>query len=61
MSLSLPDDGDCRKKPCENCRYINICSGGCKRQNICYLKDDHCAYQEVLDHIINDLYRFSQR
>ena len=51
---------DCKKKPCESCRYINICNGGCRRQNICYLKEDRCAYREVLDHIANDLYRFTQ-
>ena len=55
------EGSDCKKKPCEGCKYINICNGGCKRQNVCYLKDDRCGYKEVLDHIVNDLYRFSQR
>ena len=43
---------DCRKTPCETCRYVRMCSGGCRRQNICYLKDDYCAYQKVLDEIL---------
>lgn len=43
---------ECKKKPCENCRFVNICNGGCRRQNSCYLSDEYCAYQEVLEHIV---------
>ena len=45
-------EGQCAKKPCETCRYRNMCSGGCRRQNICYLNDDMCAYRKVLDHVM---------
>ena len=48
---------ECKKKPCETCRYVNICSGGCKRQNVCYLTDDYCGYREVLDLIVPGLYQ----
>lgn len=46
------ESASCMKKPCESCRYIKICSGGCRRQNICYLSDTECAYQKVLDHVV---------
>ena len=42
----------CRKKPCETCRYVKMCNGGCRRQNVCYLNDEECAYQKVLDHVL---------
>lgn len=45
----------CQKKPCQNCKYINICHGGCKRQNICYLNDDFCAHKKMLDEILPEL------
>ena len=57
----LLESSDCEKKVCENCRYRNICHGGCKRQNVCYLKDDHCAYQKVLDFIVPELYELIKR
>ena len=47
----------CRKKPCETCPYIRVCNGGCRRQNVCYLTDEYCAYQKVLDHILPVLSR----
>ena len=50
-------ESKCTKMPCETCRYIRICNGGCRRQNICYLNDESCAYQKVLDHIIPLLQR----
>ena len=43
---------DARKKPCASCPYVRICSGGCRRQNICYLSDEACAYREVLQDIL---------
>ena len=46
------DQSTCTKKPCESCKYKRIYNGGCRRQNICYLEDETCAYQEVLDTII---------
>ena len=51
----------CEKKICESCRYKKICHGGCQRQNVCYLKDDYCAYQKVLDVIVPDLYELIKR
>ncbi|MBQ6333785.1 MAG: radical SAM protein [Erysipelotrichaceae bacterium] len=54
-------DSDCKKKPCENCKYISICNGGCKRQNVCYLKEDYCGYQEVLDLIVPYIYQYIQK
>lgn len=50
-------DSKCTKKPCETCRYVKMCSGGCRRQNICYLTDEECAYQKVLDHVLPVLSR----
>lgn len=45
----------CSKKICETCNYRRICNGGCRRQNICYLSEDNCSYQKVLDHIVPEL------
>lgn len=42
----------CTKKPCLQCRYRTLCNGGCRRQNVCWLNQDYCAYQSVLDHIL---------
>ena len=33
---------------CEDCPFIGICHGGCKRQNRTYLKKDWCAHREFL-------------
>ena len=51
------DHSACRKAPCESCRYVRMCNGGCRRQNICYLNDEMCAYQKVLDHVFPVLSR----
>ena len=40
------------KKICGDCPFKRICNGACKRQNICFLKDDYCAYREVLEEIV---------
>ena len=45
------------KKPCMTCRYRTMCSGGCRRQNVCYLTDEECGYQKALDHILPQLSR----
>ncbi len=36
---------------CLKCRYIKICNGGCKRQNITFLDQKLCAYQALLDEV----------
>ncbi|MFV0479289.1 MAG: radical SAM protein [Anaerorhabdus sp.] len=33
---------------CENCRYIKICGGQCKRLNICYFDKNYCGLEEFL-------------
>ena len=43
---------DCRRTPCATCPYARICNGGCRRQNVCYLTDESCAYQDVLAEIV---------
>lgn len=50
-------ESGCTKKPCETCRYAGICNGGCRRQNVCYLNEEECAYQKVLDHVLPVLSR----
>ncbi len=47
----------CEKTICTGCRFRNICHGGCQRQNTCYLRDDYCGYQEVLNMIVPELFR----
>lgn len=42
----------CRKAPCNSCRFARICNGGCRRQNVCYLTDNRCAYQDVLAEVV---------
>lgn len=42
----------CTKNPCQGCPYLRMCNGGCRRQNVCYLNDDFCAYRMVLDHVL---------
>ncbi len=44
-------------KPCLSCQFKNICNGGCKRQNICYLSEEYCGYKEFLEYTFN---RFKQ-
>jgi len=46
---------NCEKTICQTCQFRNICHGGCQRQNVCYLKDDYCAYQELLDLAVPEL------
>lgn len=43
------------KKPCAYCKYQPVCHGGCRRQNVCYLDDAQCAYQQLLDEIVPKL------
>lgn len=50
-------DSACMKKPCGTCRYVRMCNGGCRRQNVCYLNEEKCAYQKVLDHVMPVLSR----
>ncbi len=38
-------------KVCATCRYLKICNGGCKRQNITFLNDEFCGYQKLLDKV----------
>lgn len=52
---------DCEKPVCMSCRFRKICHGGCQRQNICYLKDDVCSYQELLSEIVPELYELLRR
>ncbi len=42
----------CRREPCATCPYARICNGGCRRQNVCYLTSDLCAYQAVLAQLV---------
>ena len=51
-AMNFMETSSCMKKPCETCRYLNMCHGGCRRQNICYLNESECAYQKVLDHVL---------
>lgn len=54
-SKQLLKTSNCEKKICETCKYRNMCHGGCQRQNVCYLKDDYCAYQKLLDLAVPEL------
>ncbi len=54
------EGSDCRKKPCETCPFIRLCNGGCRRQNVCYLNDEECAYRKVLEHILPKFERMLQ-
>ena len=47
----------CRRGPCATCPYARICNGGCRRQNVCYLTEDDCAYRDVFAQIIPALAR----
>ena len=49
----------CRREPCASCPYARICNGGCRRQNVCYLTEDDCAYRDVLALIVPELMRMS--
>ena len=54
-AVAFRKNSECRKTPCDTCRFIRFCNGGCKRQNACWLKDDKCAYQDVLNYILPQL------
>ena len=47
----------CRRDPCATCPYARICNGGCRRQSVCYLTDNVCAYRDVLAQIVPTLAR----
>lgn len=49
--------GSCRREPCASCSFARICNGGCRRQNVCYLTEDACAYQDVLAEALPELAR----
>ncbi len=49
------DEQDCRRGPCATCRFARICNGGCRRQNVCYLTENSCAYQAVLAEVLPTL------
>ena len=54
--MLLMKNAYCEKDICKSCRFRKICHGGCQRQNICYLKDDYCGYQEALGEIVPGLF-----
>lgn len=55
------DGQGCRREPCASCPFARICNGGCRRQNVCYLTADDCAYQAVLAEIVPQLARMYGR
>lgn len=57
VAQTFLDEGACRRGPCATCSFVRICNGGCRRQNVCYLTDAHCAYQDVLAEIVPALAR----
>ena len=44
--------GNCENSLCPDCPFREMCHGGCRRQNVCWLDESHCAYRSVLDHIL---------
>lgn len=46
----------CSNDHCKTCKYVRICNGGCRRQNVCYLSENDCAYEKVLEHIVPEMY-----
>lgn len=58
---ALIKKSNCEKNLCKACKFRNICHGGCQRQNVCYLKDDYCAYQDVLNKIVPKLYEMMNK
>ncbi len=60
-SEAFLNSSGCTKQPCNICRFVNMCNGGCRRQNVCYLNDSVCAYQKVLTTILPELYELLQR
>ena len=57
----LMKGSNCEKEICRACKFRSICHGGCQRQNVCYLKDDHCAYQKVLNEVVPKLQELMKR
>jgi len=45
----------CQKEPCLTCSVRQFCNGGCRRQNVCFLREDFCAYQKVLTAVLPEL------
>ena len=60
-TAALIKGSSCEKKICSSCRFRNICHGGCQRQNACYLTDEYCGYQEVLETIVPELYELIRK
>ena len=60
-AISFLKNSNCKKKTCQSCRFIRICNGGCRRQNVCWLTDDMCAYQNVLAYILPQISSMLQR
>ena len=60
-AVEFTSSGDCMKQPCEDCRFRSICNGACRRQNVCFLTDEDCAYKKVLEVILPELARMIQR
>lgn len=52
---SFISDGKAKRKICNSCRFVGICNGGCRRQNVCYLRDDYCGYQLFLQHAFDKI------
>ena len=48
VALKFLEENICRKEPCKTCRYSKLCNGACRRQNVCFLNDEFCAYQELM-------------
>lgn len=45
----------CEKKVCQSCKYRKICHGSCRRMNVCFLEEESCSYQALLDHMIQNM------
>jgi radical SAM additional 4Fe4S-binding domain len=54
-AMGFLSHSNCTKKPCASCPLRQYCNGGCRRQNVCYLTDESCAYQKFLLHVIPEL------
>lgn len=42
-------------KQCDICKFKQICHGNCKRMNVVYFDDVICGYQQLLQHIYENL------
>lgn len=40
---------------CMKCKYVKICNGGCKRQRVCFLKEDSCSYRALIELMMVEL------